>query len=64
MTSQEKKTSESPRHCVEEIGLKLVLWIVQALFENRNTLPESTYNKAMGTAKKILWTTELHKWIR
>lgn len=64
MASLEKEISESPRYCVEENGLKVILWIVHALFENRNTLPESTYEKAMGTAKKILWTTELHKWIR
>ena len=65
MASQEKNSSEPPRrYCAEENGLKLVLWIVQALFENRNTLPQSTYEKAMGTAKKILGTTEKHKWVR
>lgn len=64
MASQEKETSESPKYCAEENGLKLALWVVQALFENRNTLPESTYDKAMGTVKKMLGTTEKHKWIR
>lgn len=65
MASQDKNSSESPpRYCAEENGLKLILWIVQALFENRNTLPQSTYEKAMGTARKILGTTEKHKWVR
>ena len=48
----------------EEISLQVILWTFQAMFENRNAVPERTYEKALGSGKKILMTTEKHRWVR
>lgn len=55
---------EQPQGLAEEVGLKLVLWSTQALFENRNTLPEKTFEKVMGSAKKILESTRKNASVR
>ncbi|KAL9598502.1 MAG: hypothetical protein Q9219_004475 [cf. Caloplaca sp. 3 TL-2023] len=39
---------------VEEVGLKVVIWVAQGMFMDRNTYPESTYDHAFKTGKKIL----------
>lgn len=66
--SHEENLSESPKErpevLAEEVGLKVVLWTTQALFENRNTLPEKTFEKAMCSAKKILASTLKYAWVR
>lgn len=66
--SHEEKSGVSPREesevLAEEIGLKVILWTTQALFENRNTLPEKTFEKAMSSAKKILASTLKYAWVR
>lgn len=66
--SHEQKSSVSPREepevLAEEVGLKVILWTTQELFENRNTLPEKTFEKAMSSAKKILASTLKYAWVR
>lgn len=39
---------------VEEVGLKVIIWVAQGMFMDRNTYPDSTYDHAFKTAKKIL----------
>ncbi|KAI4200027.1 MAG: hypothetical protein LQ346_002458 [Caloplaca aetnensis] len=39
---------------VEEVGLKVVVWVAQGMFKDRNTYPESTYDHAFKTGKKLL----------
>lgn len=66
--SHEEKPSAFPREepevLAEEVGLKVILWTTRALFENRNTLPEKTFEKAMSSAKKILASTLKYAWVR
>ncbi|KAL8970567.1 MAG: hypothetical protein Q9183_001458 [Haloplaca sp. 2 TL-2023] len=42
---------------IELVGLKTVIWITEGLFTDRNTNPESTYDHALKTGKKILRTS-------
>lgn len=66
--SHEENPSGSPKEkpdvLAEEVGLKVILWTTQALFENRNTLPEKTFEKAMSSAKNILASTLKYAWVR
>ncbi|KAI4200462.1 MAG: hypothetical protein LQ350_003910 [Teloschistes chrysophthalmus] len=39
---------------IEEVGVKLVIWIAQGMFRDRNTTPQSTYDHALRTGKKLL----------
>ncbi|KAL8696515.1 MAG: hypothetical protein Q9201_007621 [Fulgogasparrea decipioides] len=39
---------------MEEVGLKVIIWIAQGMFMDRNTSPESTYEHALKTGKKLL----------
>ena len=39
---------------IELVGLKTVIWITEGMFTDRNTNPESTYDHALKTGKKIL----------
>lgn len=55
---------EKPDVLAEEVGLKVILWTTQALFENRSTLPEKTFEKTMSSAKKILASTLKYAWVR
>lgn len=48
----------------EENALLLILWVTEALFKNRNTLPERTFDHAMSSCKTIVKNTENHFWIR
>ncbi|KAL8650689.1 MAG: hypothetical protein Q9210_003682 [Variospora velana] len=51
--------SEQPIE-VEEVGLKVVIWVAQGMFMDRNTYPESTYEHAFKTGKKLLRATARH----
>ncbi|KAL8946244.1 MAG: hypothetical protein Q9222_007334, partial [Ikaeria aurantiellina] len=42
---------------IEEVGLKVIIWVAQGLFTDRNTCPESTYEHAFKTGKKLLRAT-------
>ncbi|KAL8932687.1 MAG: hypothetical protein Q9211_006175 [Gyalolechia sp. 1 TL-2023] len=45
---------------VEEVGLKVIIWVAQGMFMDRNTYPESTYDHAFKTGKKILKASARH----
>ncbi|KAI4117829.1 MAG: hypothetical protein LQ345_002015 [Seirophora villosa] len=51
--------SEQPVE-VEEVGLKVVVWVAQGMFTDRNTYPESTYEHAFKTGKKLLRASARH----
>ena len=54
---EQKMASEpksKPKTEAEQLGLKVCLTCTQSLFENRQTLPERTFDKVMDTTKKIL----------
>ncbi|KAL8834251.1 MAG: hypothetical protein Q9170_003838 [Blastenia crenularia] len=38
----------------EEVGIKAILWVAEGMFTDRNTNPESTYEHAFKTGKKLL----------
>ena len=42
---------------IEEVGLKVIIWVAQGMFTDRNTYPESTYEHALKTAKNLLRTS-------
>ena len=48
----------------DETGVKLVLWVTRALFENRNTLPEKTFDNCMSSCKKYVASTQKHDFVR
>ncbi|KAL8679699.1 MAG: hypothetical protein Q9186_004061 [Xanthomendoza sp. 1 TL-2023] len=39
---------------IEEVGLKVIIWVAQGMFMDRNTYPDSTYEQALKTAKNLL----------
>ncbi|KAL8853940.1 MAG: hypothetical protein Q9221_001248 [Calogaya cf. arnoldii] len=39
---------------IEEIGLKVIIWVAQGMFMDRNTYPETTYEHTLKTAKNLL----------
>lgn len=43
-----------PKQEAEQLGLKICLMCTQSLFENRQSLPERTFDKVMDTTKKVL----------
>lgn len=45
---------------VEEVGLEVIVWVAQGMFMDRNTYPESTYDHALKTGKKILRASARH----
>ncbi|KAL8690839.1 MAG: hypothetical protein Q9218_003804, partial [Villophora microphyllina] len=42
---------------LEEVGVKVVIWVAQGMFRDRNTNPQSTYDHALRTGKKLLRST-------
>ncbi|KAI4156433.1 MAG: hypothetical protein L6R39_001104 [Caloplaca ligustica] len=52
--------SERPLEA-EVVGLKLVIWVAQGMFTDRNTYPESTYDHAFKTGKKLLRASARHE---
>ncbi|KAL8786652.1 MAG: hypothetical protein Q9213_002681 [Squamulea squamosa] len=42
---------------IEEVGLKVIIWVAQGMFMDRNTYPESTYEHALKTTKNLLRST-------
>ena len=55
---------KKPKQEAEQLGLKVCLMSTQALFENRNSLPERTFAKVMDTTKKILGRTQRAQEVR
>lgn len=53
-----------PKQEAEQVGLKVCLMSTQALFENRQSLPERTFEKVMDTAKKILGRSQRDAGVR
>ncbi|KAI4120041.1 MAG: hypothetical protein LQ338_007199 [Usnochroma carphineum] len=52
---------DSERHVeVEEVGLKMIVWVAQGMFTDRDTYPESTYDHAFKTGKKLLRASAQH----
>ncbi|KAL9002938.1 MAG: hypothetical protein Q9188_004157 [Gyalolechia gomerana] len=45
---------------VEEVGLKVIIWVAQGMFMDRSTYPDSTYDHAFKTGKKILRASARH----
>ncbi|KAI4238782.1 MAG: hypothetical protein L6R40_005637 [Gallowayella cf. fulva] len=56
----EKERLEEPPD-IEEVGLKVVLWVAQGMFVDRNTYPESTYEHALKTARNLLRSSARHE---
>jgi len=53
-----------PKQEAEQVGLKVCLMSTQALFENRQSLPERTFEKVMDTTKKILGRSQRDAGVR
>ncbi|KAL8930732.1 MAG: hypothetical protein Q9208_000273 [Pyrenodesmia sp. 3 TL-2023] len=53
---KEAESEEEPERSivVEEVGLKVIIWVAQGMFTDRNTYPQSTYDHAFKTGKKLL----------
>ncbi|KAL8922404.1 MAG: hypothetical protein Q9172_003560 [Xanthocarpia lactea] len=45
---------------IEEVGLKVIIWVAQGMFTDRSTYPESTYEHALKTAKNLLRSSARH----
>ncbi|KAL8738294.1 MAG: hypothetical protein Q9181_000883 [Wetmoreana brouardii] len=66
--NQTKNNHENPKPVttfeqkpdMEEVGLKVIVWIAQGMFMDRNTSPESTYEHALKTGKKLLRASARH----
>ena len=57
--AQPEPDTPRPRPEIEEVGLKMVLWVAQAVFMDRNTYPERVYDHALNiTGKKIIRASE------
>ncbi|KAL8800101.1 MAG: hypothetical protein Q9182_005413 [Xanthomendoza sp. 2 TL-2023] len=48
------KNKIEPKPDIEEVGLKVIVWVAQGMFMDRNTYPDSTYEQALKTAKNLL----------
>lgn len=46
---------------IEEVGLKVIIWVAHGMFMDRNTYPESTYEHALKTAKNLLRSSARHE---
>ncbi len=57
-------STPKPKQEAEQVGLKVCLMSTQALFENRQSLPERTFDKVMDTTKKILGRSQRHADVR
>ena len=53
-----------PKTEAEELGLKICLVCTQSMFENRQTLPERTFDKVMDTTKKVLGRSQRDAGVR
>lgn len=53
-----------PKQEAEQVGLKVCLMSTQSLFENRQSLPERTFEKVMDTTKKILGRSQRDAGVR
>ena len=62
MASEEPKTK--PKTEAEQLGLKVCLVCTQSMFENRQTLPERTFDKVMDTTKKVLGRSQRDAGVR
>lgn len=51
------KSTRERQPDIEEVGLKVIIWVAQGMFTDRNTYPESTYEHALKTAKNLLRTS-------
>lgn len=56
---ESRGNSERPAD-LEEIGLKVIIWVAQGMFMDRDTYPESTYEHAFKTGKKLLKASARH----
>lgn len=56
------RTEDNPERKpdIEEVGLKVIIWVAQGMFMDRNTYPESTYEHALKTAKNLLRSSARH----
>ncbi|KAL8736684.1 MAG: hypothetical protein Q9166_000050 [cf. Caloplaca sp. 2 TL-2023] len=46
---------------IEEVGLKVIIWVAQGMFMDRNTYPDTTYEHALKTAKNLLRSSVRHE---
>ena len=68
LRNKSKMASEPPRtkpkQEAEQLGLKICLMCTQSLFENRQSLPERTFEKVMDTTKKVLGRSQRDAGVR
>lgn len=48
----------------DQTGARLILNVTRALFENRNTVPEGTFDRTMALCKKIVKSAEKYEYVR
>ena len=49
---------------IEEVAMNLCSAVLQALFEDRNTIPERMFDKITNLAKRVIRGTEADKEVR